>query len=403
MSATATMGEASGAPLFCQSRNDLRKLTSVKWSQYDGDVIPVFVAEMDFGIPPPVADAIRRIVDANDYGYPDASLSSGTRLARAFCDRMAARFGWTPQPEHVIPVSDLVQAIYAPVYVFSEPGDGVIVQVPCYPPFRKAMQETGRRFIPLPMVSDGEKYVCDFAALEGLVDERTRIIVLCNPHNPTGRVFSREELLEFGRFAEKHDLIVISDEIHADLVYGEKRHLPFASLAPELAARCITINSPTKSFNFPGLRAAVMHFSGTLHDRFLSRLPYRLLGQLNTIGMEATIAAWTQGQPWLDMVMSHLASTKETVGKVLTARIPEIAFHDTEATYLMWLDCSRLNLPCSAYDFFLREAAVAFSAGESFDPGCRNFVRLNFATTTTIMEEALGRITTAVDRHRRAA
>lgn len=388
--------------MFDRSRSDLTKLTSVKWSLYDADVIPLFVAEMDFGIAEPVREAISRVIDNVDLGYPDVTLSSRNRLAVSFCERMSSQFGWQPAPEDVIPVADLVQGTYAPVTVFSEPGDGVIVQVPCYPPFRNAVVETGRRFIPMSMQSDGERHGCDFAAMEQLIDSRTRIIILCNPHNPTGRVFDREELLELGRIAEEHDLIVISDEIHADLVYAGHQHIPFASLGPEFAARCITLNSPTKSFNFPGLRAAVMHFgSRRLRDRFLSRMPYRLLGQLNTLGVEATVAAWGQGQPWLDAVMGQLVKAKAKTAKLLTENIPEIRFHDPEATYLMWLDCRDLDLPSAAYDFFLHEAGVAFSAGGSFDPTCNGFVRLNFATTEAILVEAVERMVAAIDQHRR--
>ena len=164
--------------MFDRSRSDLTKLTSVKWSLYDADVIPLFVAEMDFGIAEPVREAISRVIDNVDLGYPDVTLSSRNRLAVSFCERMSSQFGWQPAPEDVIPVADLVQGTYAPVTVFSEPGDGVIVQVPCYPPFRNAVVETGRRFIPMSMQSDGERHGCDFAAMEQLIDSRTRIIIL---------------------------------------------------------------------------------------------------------------------------------------------------------------------------------------------------------------------------------
>ena len=208
-------------------------------------------------------------------------------VAEAFVRRMQARFGWSPDVELVQTVADLVQATFACIMAFSEPGDGVILQIPAYPPFREAVEDTGRRLISHQVRYHGDWIDLDTAALESLVDDRARIILLCNPHNPSGRVYRRQELEAIARLAIERDLIVVADEIHCDLVYPGNGHIPFATLNAEVAARTITLNSATKSFNIPGLRCATIHFgSPQLKRRFFSRVPRRLLGAPSSFGIE---------------------------------------------------------------------------------------------------------------------
>jgi cystathionine beta-lyase len=269
---------------------------------------------------------------------------------------MRRRFGWETSADLVLPVADLVQGTFAPIMAFSDPGDGVILQVPNYPPFREAIMSTERKLISLHMRDSGNRHEFSLDELEGLVDARTRIFVLCNPQNPTGRVFSRDELLAIARFAVEHDLVIVSDEIHSDLVYPGRTHIPIASLGPEIAARTITLNSATKSFNIP--------------------------------------AAWDEGRPWLDAVMAHLLEARRRVIDVLSAE-PGIRVHAPEATYLAWLDCTGLGLQTSAFEFFLDKAKVGLSAGETFEPSSTQFARLNFATSLPILDEILGRMVKA--------
>jgi cystathionine beta-lyase len=226
--------------------------------------------------------------------------------------------------------------------------------------------------------------------------------VLCNPQNPTGRVFSRDELLALGRFAIEHDLIVISDEIHSDLVYPGQQHIPFASLGPDIAGRTVTLNSATKSFNIPGLRCALIAFgTEALRDRFHKRIPANLTGSANIVGADATVAAWEECQPWLDAVMDHLLKARNRVKDVLAAEAPEIQLHAPEATYLAWLDCRKLGLSTSAFQFFLNKARIGFSAGETFDPDCTQYVRFNFATSMPILDEILERVVSATRQNDR--
>jgi cystathionine beta-lyase len=394
---TATAKSDTVGNFFDMSEDELRATTNSKWHRYGPDILPAFVAEMDFRVAEPIQRAIRKIVDGQDYGYSTRLGGKvGLALGKAFSEHMQARFGWAADPELVQPVADLVQGTFATVLAFSDPGDGVVLQVPNYPPFRDAIGSTGRQLIPLAMRDDGTRHVCDVGELAGKIDRRTRIFVLCNPQNPTGRVFSREELLAFGRFAIEHDLVVVADEIHADLVYPGHKHVPFATLGPEFADRTVTLTSATKSYNIPGLRSALLHFgSAALRERFHQRIPPRLMGDANAIGVDATVAAWAHGKPWLDAVMAHLLRARDHLVGTLRSELPQVRVHAPEATYLAWVDCSALGLNVPAFDFFHDQARVAFSAGETFDPACAQFVRFNFATSMPILDQLLDRTITA--------
>ena len=388
---------------FELSQGALRARRNAKWNQYGADVIPAWVADMDFTVAKPIRSAIERIVHDDDFGYP---LRDGERADRAaalaFVERMKSRYGWEVSSDLVIPMADLVQGTYAPILAFSDPGDGVILQTPSYPPFRDTIATTERKLLPLPMRYQGDRYGFDLDELKALVEKDTRIFVLCNPQNPTGRVFGRDELLAVGEFAIQHDLIVISDEIHSDLVYPGRQHIPFASLGPDIAARTVTLNSATKSFNIPGLRCALVAFGNKqLRDRFHRRIPAKLTGSANVMGVDATVAAWREGQPWLDAVMAHLLRARDRVKQVLEAEAPEIVFHAPEAMYLAWLDCTKLRLSTSAFQFFLDNARVGLSAGEDFDPAATQFVRLNFGTSMSILNEILDRMITATRQNDR--
>jgi cystathionine beta-lyase len=388
---------------FELSQSALQARRNAKWNQYGAEVLPAFVADMDFAVAAPIQAAIERIVRDRDYGYPLRGGERADRLvAKVFTERMKSRCGWELEPDLVLPLADLVQGTYASILAFSNPGDGVVLQVPNYPPFRDAITTTERRLLTLPMRDDGTRYVFDMAELARLADKQTRIFILCNPQNPTGRVFSRDELTALGQFAIERDLIVISDEIHSDLVYPGQEHIPFASLGPEIAARTVTLNSATKSFNIPGLRCAMIAFgSEGLRDRFHKRIPPKLTGSANIVGVDATVAAWRECQPWLDAVMDHLLKARNRVTEVLAVEAPQIRFHAPEATYLAWLDCSKLGLSTSAFQFFLDHARIGFSAGETFDPDCAPFIRFNFATSMPILDEILDRFVAATRQNKR--
>lgn len=385
---------------FELSEEALRARRAVKWQRYPPDVLPAWVADMDFAVPDPVQQAVARVVEHREYGY---GTGYGVRvgeegLPAAFAEHMQARFGWTIDPALVVPVSELIQAIYCSLAVFTEPGDGVVVQTPIYPPFLASIADTGRRMVENRLLDDGTRYVLDADGLRRVVDDSTRVLLIANPHNPTGRVMEEAELRALGELAVERDLIIIADEIHADLVYPGREHRPMGTLGPEIAARTITITSATKGFNIPGLRCALMYFgSPELKARFHKVIPERMLGQVNNIGIDATVAAWRHGQPWLRAVMERLKANRDRLTEVLAAELPAVKYYPPEATYLAWLDCRALDLPTSPYQFFLERAKVGLNDGADFGEAGVGCVRLNFATSATIFEEILRRMVRAIN------
>jgi cystathionine beta-lyase len=346
-----------------------------------------------------VQAAIERLVARHDYGYGHRAGAAG--LCETFADRMRERFGWAPDPDLAVPVSELIQGMFTSIIAFSQPGDGVVVQTPIYPHFLDAIEKTGRRLVDNALRPEETRFALDLDGLRSLVDDRTRVLMLCNPHNPAGRVFERDELQALGNFAVERDLVIVCDEIHQDLVYAGHRHIPLASLSPEIAARTITLTSATKGFNIAGLRCALMHFgSAELRRRFRVVFPDRLLGQVSTVGVDATVAAWRHGQPWLDAVLKRLEANRSHVAAFLAAELPEVRCYMPEGTYLAWLDCSALELPDHPYQFFLDHAEVAFGDGASFGEQGRQCVRLNFATSPSILDRVLNQTAEAARQAR---
>jgi cystathionine beta-lyase len=373
----------------------LRARRTNKWHKFPADVLPAWVADMDFGVAPSITAALTRLTRDQEYGY---AAREGV-LAEAFVRRMERRFGWHTDPADTVAIGDLVQASFSSVMAFSEPGDAVLLQLPSYPPFMRAIEDTGRRLIANPMRDDGVRWVLDLAAYEAAPDPRMRMLVFCHPQNPTGRAFSRAELEAVAEFAIRHDLVVVSDEIHADIVYPGNTHIPLASLHSEIAARTITITSATKSFNIPALRCAVMHFGApALKERFFSRVPARLLGSPGVTGVDATVAAWDDGQPWLDEILAHLRTNRDWLAQTITSELPGVTMRVPEATYLAWLDCRALELPCSAGQFFLDHAKVGLNFGETFGAQYAGFARLNFATPAPVLRQIVTRMVDAARR-----
>ena len=384
------------------SIEQLRARRGNKWRRFPPDVLPAPVADMDFAVPDEVQDAIESVVRLRDYGY---GTGSGARegaegLPFAFAEYASTYFDWGDHkvdPDGVLPLGDLIQGMYSSVYAFSEPGDGVVVQTPIYPPFLDTIATTGRRMVENLLVDDGTKYAVDVDGLRQVIDKETRLLMVPNPHNPTGRAFTRDELLVMAEVAVEHDLIVVSDEIHADLVYPGRKHIPFASLGADVAARTITLTSATKGFNIPGLRCALMYF-GTqeLKERFHRRMPARLLGYPNVIGIDATIAAWRHGQPWLKQVMTILEANRKTLTAFMATEMPGVKYRQPEATYLAWLDCRGLNISGSPFEFFLDKAKVGLMEGANFGEAGVGCVRLNFGTSPKILEQILARLAESV-------
>ncbi|WP_244894122.1 MalY/PatB family protein [Planobispora rosea] len=372
----------------------LENLTSrdgIKWSHPAPGVIPAWIADMDFPVAAAVRDALARRAHG-DLGYPawDERHDAGP-LALAFAERMESRYGWRPDPEHVRSFTDINQALQVILHVATRPGDEVAVHVPAYPPFLETCKEMGRPALPIPMEPAGDSWGFDAEALAvRLAEGRCRVLLLVNPQNPTGRVFTREELTGLAELAERHDLLVISDEIHADLVHTPGEHIPFATLLPE---RTVTLTSATKAFNLGGVRCSVAHTGAPALREALAAQPTHLYGMANVFGVEATVAAWRHGDDWLAEARTVLDRNRHLIAE----RLPDgVGYRIPDATYLAWLDLSGLGLAEEPAAFLEREAKVMLSPGPLFGPGGEGFARLNFATSGPVLSEILDRVTRAV-------
>jgi cystathionine beta-lyase len=369
----------------------LRSLGCIKWTYYGDDVIPAWVADMDLVPAPPVLEAVRSLAESGDFGYHFAAHRD---IPDAFASWQERRHGWRPDTEKVRLFCDVMQAVETVLWLHTEPGDGVVLFTPVYHPFFPAVTSTGRRVVDCPLgVSD---YRIDPERLAAAIDPGTRVILLCNPHNPTGRAFDAEELRAIAEVAERHDLLVVSDEIWGDLVYPGARHIPFPSLSDEAAARTVTITAASKAFNVAGLHCAVAHIGHHGIAARLDELPRHLLGAVGSPGAAATLAAWTDGEAWLETVKSHLASQRDHLAARLAADLPEVGFVPPQATYLAWLDFRQTPLAEDPMRLLLEKAKVALSAGPDFGGAGSGFARLNFATSRELLDEIVDRIVGAV-------
>jgi cysteine-S-conjugate beta-lyase len=372
----------------------LRQRGGEKWRTYPEDVLPLWVADQDYAVADPIRRVLQRALDLSDLGYP--LHPAPTPLPEVFAARAARGYGWQVAPSRVELLTDVVQGIYVALARLSEPGEGAIVQTPIYPPFLGAVRSVDRTLLENPLVLGAEGFEVDLDGLRRHAARGARILLLCHPHNPTGRVFRRAELEALAEAALAHDLWIVSDEIHADLVYPGARHVPIAALAPEVEARTVTLTSASKAFNVAGLRCALAVFgSDELQKRFTG-LPRHLRGGLGSLGIEATLAAFRHADPWLARALAYLEANRDYVADFVARELPGVEHHPPEATYLAWLDFRSLELSPSPYRFFLERAKVALSDGAAFGPPGRGFARLNFATSRAILRDALERMAQAL-------
>jgi cystathionine beta-lyase len=381
---------------FDVSMDQARAREGEKWRQYGPDVLGAWVADMDFPVAEPIRRALRERVERSDLGYPQNPRPDG--LPTLFAERARERYGWEVDPHRVEVLTDVVQGLYVALLELCEPGDGVLIQTPIYPPFLHSVRETRRRAIHCPLAEGTDRYEIDLDRMRASIDRRTRMLMLCSPHNPSGRAFERSELLGLAELAIAHDLVVVSDEIHADLLLEPgARHIPFATLGPEVERRTLTLMSASKAFNIAGLRLALAAFGSADLKRRFTRLPRHARGGANTFGMVATEVAWRECQDWLEEAIPVLRARRDRVAAHARERWKGIAHFPPEATYLAWLDCRSLALPGGPFRFFLERARVALSDGMTFGPEGGGFVRLNFATSQPILDEILERMTKALD------
>ena len=359
------------------------------------DIIPMWVADMDLPAPQPVVEAVKKRAEHPAYGYTLTPASYWESIIRW----MKARHGWDVRREWLSKSPGVVPALNLCVQAFSRPGDKVVIQTPVYHPFFSAVENNGRRIIRNPLMVENGRYLMDTEDLEKRIDGRTRMLILCSPHNPVGRVWTKEEIERLGRICVRKDLMVVSDEIHGDLVFNGHKHVPAASVSPELAERTITCVAPSKTFNVAGLSTSVIIASNPkLLGLFDTQAEKAGLTFGNTFGIVALEAAYTQGAEWLDQLLPYLEANIDLATAFFETRVPKIRFLRPEGTYLALLDCRVLGMNQEALDnFFLRKAGVLFDEGTIFGEELRGFERMNLACPRSTLREALERIERAVN------
>lgn len=369
------------------------------------DIIPMWVADMDIPIAKPITEALRKRTEHEIYGY---SLSEPKSTVDAVVQRLQRKFGWQVRPEWVIFTPGVVPALYSILRSLTVPGDAVIHQDPVYYPFWSAIEDNGCHVANNPLQLVGDRYQIDFEGLEklfhprrrmGVMPNRVKAMVLCNPHNPVGRVWTREELTRMGEIVLKHNAIMVSDEIHGELLFKGQQHIPFAMLSKEFEQNSITCLAPSKTFNLAGLEASVVIIPNPqLRDRF-KKIRKGFLPGCNVFGLVAMEAAFNEGDVWLEQFLDYMQGNLDFLVDFFVRQIPRIKVIKPEGTYLVWLDCRSLGMDTLALERFMNQKArVGLDHGIAFGPSGVGFERINIACPRSLLKEALERIATAVNQ-----
>ncbi len=375
---------------------DRRASDSKKWGVYGAEVLPLWIADMDFPAPGPVIRALHERVEHGVFGYG----MEPPELRQVVLERLRAYHGWEVSSEMLVFVPGVGTGFNLACRAVTSPGDGVLLQTPIYYPILRVPGNTGCTSDEMELTQRAdEQWAIDRDAFESAITDRTRIFILCNPHNPVGRVFRREELEQMAEICLRRDIVICSDEIHCDLVYPGHQHVSIASLDPEIADHSITLIAPSKTYNIPGLLCSVAIIPNPeLRARF-EAAGRDLVPEVNVMGLVAGLAAYRDCQPWLDELVTYLKTNRDYLCEYVTAQhLPGIRMAQPEGTYLAWLDCREAGLPDNAHQFFLREAQVAVNDGKAFGRGGEGFVRLNFGCPRSRLEEALERMRAALAR-----
>lgn len=341
---------------------------------------------MDFPVAPAIRDALREVIDRDEFGYPDwGGVEVLSPAGTLFPHRMAERYGWEPALDRVHDLTNIIQGVRAVIHHLSDPGDGVVLHMPAYYPFLDTLAKMDRPLVAVER--DGDAF--DYERLDTeLTRTRAKVWILAHPHNPLGHVFDRAELETIAEIAARHDLTVIADEVHADLTYAPARHVPFASLGPEVEARTVTLTSASKAFNLAGMRWAVMHTGSDAVRAVIESLPGHYLGAPNQMGVVATVAAWSAGGEWLDATRGVLDENRQALNDLLSGTFPGVRYQPPGATYLAWVDLRDAGFgddPAAV----LRERDVVVSSGLQFGPQGAGHIRFNFATSPAILAETV--------------
>ena len=377
-----------------------RKNTSCsKWDYLgkffgNSNALPMWVADMDFEVVPEITNAIKKRADHRVYGYTERPESYYDSIIKW----IEKRHGWKIQKDWISSSPGVVPALSLSILSFTQPGDKVIIQPPIYPPFFSVVKNTGRQIVENKLKFENGRYVMDFDDLESKIDSRVKLLLLCNPHNPVGRVWEKDELKRLGEICLKHNILVVSDEIHSDIIYNGHKHIPIASLSDKFLKNTITCMAPSKTFNIAGLSTSLVLIPDRrLYSQFENTVESMEIGMGNLFGLTALEAAYTYGEEWLKELLQYLEGNLDFIEDYLKKHIPEIKMVRSEGTYLLWLDCRELGLnQKELVNFMVNKANVALNDGCDYIPDVPGFMRLNFGTRRAIVEEGLKRIERAL-------
>jgi cystathionine beta-lyase len=362
---------------------------SSKWRCYDPDILPFWTADMDFRSPEPVIEALHARVDHGIFGYCVEPLE----LREVLAERMQTLYGWQVSPEWIVFQPGVILGFSRVCRVATTPGDGVLVQPPVFGPIYElpGLDDRIRNEAELVQGPSGS-YQIDYQVFEDAITDRTRVFILCNPHNPVGRVFHAQELEQMAEICLRKDVLICSDEVHCDVLFSSGRHIPIASLDPEIGLRTVTLISPSKTFNLPGLRCSMAIVPDAALRGKLQRAASAFFPEVNTLGFVASLIAYRDCQDWLEQVLGYLEANRDLVVDYVDQHLPGINLSPPEALFLAWLDCRQARFPGNPARFFLERARVALTDGEDFGTGGKGFVRLNFACPRSLLLEALDRM-----------
>lgn len=369
---------------------DRRATNSYKWDSAPEGVLPMWVADMDFRTAPAIIDALQKRVAHGIFGY--------TRVPDAYYDAVTSwfsrRHGWDIDREWIIYTSGVVPAVSAVIKALTVQGDKVIVQTPVYNCFFSSIRNNGCEIVSNPLRRTADTYEMDFDALERCAaDPRAKVMLLCNPHNPAGRVWTPDELTRLGNICLRNGVTVVADEIHCELVYQGFKYTPFASLSDAFLHRSVTCVSPSKAFNIAGLQIAnIVAFDNDLRSRIDKAININEVCDVNPFGVAATIAAYNEGEEWLNQLVDYLHGNYEAMAEFCRCELPEFPITRLEGTYLVWMDCSSLGIPSDALEHaLLDDARLWLNAGTMYGAEGEGYMRWNIACPRSVMLDGLNR------------
>lgn len=375
---------------------ELQTHTSAKWRSFPPDVLPLPVAEMDFPVAEPIRARLIEMVSKSDLGYLDAI----PELGAGFQKFAAERWNWSVDPLQVRAATDVGVAVVEILRVFTQPGDSILVSSPVYHNFYTWINETKLNKVDVPFERTGDEsknpWVINWEGIEKAYAGGIKVHLLCSPHNPLGRIYSKDELLRFIELAKKYNVLIISDEIHAPLTYKGETFIPFLSLGKDAEEVGVTVTAASKGWNIAGLKCAIIVSQNDSMNRRLNELTPALHYRASLLGGFATAVAFAEGTVWLDSVLENLDHNRKMIKDLLIAKLPSVRYHIPQNSYLAWLDLEALQLGEDPNLALIKNSRVAFNAGHTFGPQCSQYVRLNFATSPTIVTEAIERIARSV-------